>query len=341
MPRLPGSWLLSLALLAVSGVALVHAEGEPKSAPTASRKPFLWVVDGDPVIYLFGTIHVPDDRVLVFSDAVQKSIAAADCVITEVPVGAAESPEAQRRMLLPEGKTIADVLPKDVVDRLHAFLKERGQNPAAYDRVRPWAIAVTLQILDFLPQLAVKQPMDVAVPREALKTGKECAALETADEQFAPFEKLTDAQQAKLLSTTIDQLESAKKAGRDPVQELVEAYLSGDEGKLFAYVSEAAVVGDEDMKVFRTRMIEERNTRMVDRLLAEAAKRPGKTLFVMVGAAHFAGDGGITALLQKKGRSVRRLSAEGAAAPASAPAKPVEPKPTPPAPPPQPAPVVK
>ena len=331
------TFALLCALLPSLWAAPARADDAPKAEPT--RRPFLWVVEGNPRIYLFGTLHVPDDRVVAFPDAVRAAIASSDCVLTEVPGGASGGPGARAAMLLPEGKTLSDVCPRDVVERLRAFLQSRGTEAAAYDRLRPWAVALTLQSLDVPPELAGKKPPAEAIPDEAEKAGKECAALGTPDEPYAPYAKLSDAQQAKLLSATIDQLESAKKAGRDPVQELVEAYLAGDEGKLLSYVQEASVTGDEDLKALRTRMIAERNARLVDRLLEEAKKRPGKTILVAVGAEHFAGDAGLPALLQKKGMKVVRLTAGGgAAAPGAAPATPTQPKATPPAPPPQPAP---
>src|SRR4051794_8147904 len=109
------------------GAAPARADDAPKAEPT--RRPFLWVVEGDPRIYLFGTLHVPDARVVAFPAAVRAAIAASDCVLTEVPGGASGGPGARAAMLLPAGKTLSDVLPKDLVERLRAFLGTRVTAP--------------------------------------------------------------------------------------------------------------------------------------------------------------------------------------------------------------------
>src|SRR5690349_15984890 len=138
--------LLSVLLLAAASVSTARADEAAKPAePT--RKPFLWRVDGDPTIYLFGTIRVPSEKVLVYSEGVRRAMALADCVITEVPAADAAAP--QKWMALPEGKTLADALPKDVLDRLHAYVESRGLPADTFDRLRPWGVSLALQSLDF------------------------------------------------------------------------------------------------------------------------------------------------------------------------------------------------
>src|SRR5204863_28006 len=56
------------------------------AAPAAGKGPFLWKVDGGRApLYLFGTIHVPDDRVLALAPSVEKAFAEASAVYTEIP----------------------------------------------------------------------------------------------------------------------------------------------------------------------------------------------------------------------------------------------------------------
>ena len=43
------------------------------TSTVASKGPFLWLVEGRTPLYLFGTIHVPDDRVLALPPSVMKA----------------------------------------------------------------------------------------------------------------------------------------------------------------------------------------------------------------------------------------------------------------------------
>ena len=59
-------------------------------------------------------------------------------------------------------------------------------------------------------------------------------------------------------------------------------------------------------RLFFERLIDSRNVKMVD-ALDRLAGRP-RTLFVVVGAAHFVGERGLPALLTRKGYAVRQLA---------------------------------
>ena len=69
----------------ILATTLLLAVALPLGAPTAlaeeaaakdrvERRPMLWVVGGKPRIYLFGTIHVNDPRVLAHPAAVRKAL---------------------------------------------------------------------------------------------------------------------------------------------------------------------------------------------------------------------------------------------------------------------------
>jgi uncharacterized protein YbaP (TraB family) len=294
--------------------AVVRAEEEKKPEP--AKQPWLWVAEGDGAkLYLFGTIHLPHEKVRTLPPVVTQALAAADTLFVEVKPSELQTPEFQQRLLLPAGKTLADVVPAPVMERLRTFLEGKGVPPGVFARFRPWAVSVNLPLLDHLQVMAVHQPMDLAIYAGAEKAGQEVGALETAAEQLSVFESQSDEKQAKGLETVLEKLEEARTAGRDPLLELVDAYASGDEEKVLAVVNEDAATEDDDAKAVRKLLLDDRNVRMVDRSLAEAKKRPGKTLFVAVGLAHQLGPKGMVKLLEAKGFTVRRVGAAETIAP--------------------------
>jgi uncharacterized protein YbaP (TraB family) len=156
----------------------------------------------------------------------------------------------------------------------------------------------------------MKPPMDKTIYTDAEAAKKEVGALETVDEQLKLFEAIDDTQASKALVTTIDELEKAKREGKDPVEDMIKAYAAGDEAALLAEMAKAMKEGDADTKAFLKKVIDDRNVLMVDRLLERVAKQPGKTYLVAVGAAHYPGEMGILKLLEAKGKKARRVAAD-------------------------------
>jgi uncharacterized protein YbaP (TraB family) len=127
------------------------------------------------------------------------------------------------------------------------------------------------------------------------------------EEQLGLFESLTAEEQAEMLAQALDAAERAEDEGTSSLDGLLDAYLHGDEAALLAAVERETAHAKPWLRAFFRRAIEDRNQRMVERLLARVAAEPGRTWFVAVGAAHLPGPEGIVALLAARGYSARRL----------------------------------
>ena len=85
-------------------------------------------------------------------------------------------------------------------------------------------------------------------------------------------------------------------------EELLDAYLERDLGRLMEVNEEYAEAGDSELEqMFQKRLIDDRNRRMVKRLLPMLQQ--GR-LFVGVGALHLPGEKGVLRLLQQQGYRV-------------------------------------
>ena len=74
-----------------------------ESAAAEASGPFLWRVEGPTPLYLFGTIHVPDDRVLTLPPSVVKAFTDSSAVYTEIPMDTATQMGVMGKVMLPDG----------------------------------------------------------------------------------------------------------------------------------------------------------------------------------------------------------------------------------------------
>ena len=87
-----------------------------------TENPFLWMIGEGPPSFVFGTIHLPDERVLALPEVVLEAFDAADVLYTEIPMDMATQMSMAPKLFLPDGKTLKDVLPADLFKRVEAII---------------------------------------------------------------------------------------------------------------------------------------------------------------------------------------------------------------------------
>jgi len=277
-----------------------------------TERPFLWRLEAPGAAkpsYLYGTIHVPDDQVLALPSAVRQALVASDALYTEVPMDPAMQLRMAPMIMLPEGKTLKDVLPVELYSRLDKLFTQKGLPFAPLSKFKAWAIATQVTLLDHIFEFAAKQPLDMQLYLNAQSLGKQVGGLETLEEQVAVFDGLSTEEQVRMLRETLDMLDEFKRQGRDAIRELVQAYLGGDEDKLLQAVMESYDPTDPlDQKVMK-RLLSDRNQRMAERIAARIQAAPDKGMFFAVGAAHLLREDGVGRLLEARGYKLARLPA--------------------------------
>jgi uncharacterized protein YbaP (TraB family) len=313
MPRIGAVALFALVLVPLD----VQTRPLPADTPPA---PFRWRIDGSGrPTYLYGTIHVPDPRVVELPSSVAAAFGASQAVFTEIRMDSATQMGVQAKVMLPDDQHLKDVVGQPLFDRLSKAVDRSLPKdvPAAMgamlggllDKMKPWAAMSYVELLEFLPDmLAGRQALDAMLFDRAQKDGKEVGALETVDEQLAVFEGFTNEEQARMLKLTLDSMDEAAAKGKSPTEDLIKGYLSGDLAKLSLMMTESMRLDPVLFGKFSARAVDARNLLMADRILAKRAERPDKTCFFAVGALHYAGETGIIGLLRKKGLTVTRVA---------------------------------
>ena len=261
--------------------------------------------------YIVGTYHLAP---ATFVDSIPGARAALDeveQVCGEVDNAEMESMAGRSRlmkaMMLPDGKSLADVLSTDEMDRLNAYMKELLgadlTNPlikSQMGKMNPMAISTQLQLVQYMkvtPGFNPSALIDGYFQQQAKKARKPVMGFETIDFQMSVLYGTAIERQKELLFCMIDNQEYTEMS----MKELTEAYFSQDMEKILA-LTEAKLgnfcdsTPEEDEA-----LIYGRNADWVEKIPAIIGDK--STLFV-VGAAHLPGERGVLELLKKEGYTV-------------------------------------
>jgi uncharacterized protein YbaP (TraB family) len=120
---------------------------------------------------------------------------------------------------------------------------------------------------------------------------------------------MSRADQLELLRVTLDELENGLAEGRSPVEELLLAYLGGDERELWEIFTSQFDLDRRFDRQLLDRILFRRNEIMAERIGQALRERPDEVLFFAVGTAHWLLGDGILSLLAERGVATRRIGA--------------------------------
>ena len=281
-----------------------------QSADTAKNgKALLWKIENDdypdrPVSYLYGTIHVTDDRLQPFSSAVENALSVSRRIALEVDNMTAERTEEaltamQSTLLLSNNARLDQLLAKPEASRASVMLARTGLPKDWQPRVRPWVAAMLTATSDCERQrmTAGKLPLDAELARIAEDRGVGSFGLESPEMQLGALAAVPDADQVSLLKASL----AAYDRIDDQVETLVQLYLARDTGAMWPLQLELGRIYGADpkaMEQFRQSVLVERNIRMRDRAMMHLAYGG---VFIAIGAMHLPGDTGLVELLKDSG----------------------------------------
>ena len=303
--------LICLLLLFVLGCGA--KQEEQKEEPVS---PLLWkVTDGDGhTMYLFGTIHVGDERSNAVLEKLSPVLESCDALAVEFDVVAYENDLAAAaqdmlRFMLTDGTTIEDHMPAELYERAYTLLDEAGLYPGMmkYYNLQMWAQLVETAAITTHSDLDAEHAMDSLLINCAYEKKIPVWDVESASYQMELLNSLSDEACLLQIQTTLDSL----GAYRVSLNIMYRLWLSGDRDafwKLVAAETDGTIddPAAADMADFNAVLIDERNLAMAEK--AKEFMETGKTVFFAVGAAHMANETGIVALLTAAGYTVEEIN---------------------------------
>ena len=271
----------------------------------AYERGLIWRVDGagEMPSYVFGTLHAADARLRDLPPAVRTAFDAAGIAAFELDDSRLDQAELMEAILLPPGRRLEDILGPTLFQRAAAIVAPPGIFAEGLQNLKPWALITVLTTVprETLQPSVDGQRLDSWLQAEARRRGKTVYGLETAAEQIAVFEEMTEADQIAMVADLVNHHhETQARLGRE-----LDAYLAGDDTALMAEQYNGSRSTDETVAIrFFQRAIVSRNHVMVERMLPLLAR---DATFVAVGASHLLGEQGILRLLELRGFTVTRL----------------------------------
>ncbi|MBR6377340.1 MAG: TraB/GumN family protein [Oscillospiraceae bacterium] len=298
----------------ITGEPLPDREPEQKPTPV-----FYEVEDSNGAkLYLFGTIHVGDDRTAFLPQAIYDALDSADALAVEFDDKAFEeelsnNPELMQKVAeayyYTDGSTISDHLEEELYESAQRFLKITGSYTAQAEQMKPFVWEGTLSNF-YLAQgrkLTSSKGVDHRLMARARAQEKEILDVESGEAQLGMLGGYSDKLQQLLLEETMNTSRSDYLSG---TYELYDLWCQGDEAVLIQRLAAADQEELEEMTEEERALYEEyhsametsRNTDMLE--VAQTYLESGKTVFFAVGLAHLLGDGGLVQALRDAGYTV-------------------------------------
>lgn len=267
----------------------------------AQESSLLWEVSGNDLekpSYLYGTMHVADERVFRFGDSVMVKFNQCRVYAGELDMDKIGPFEALKLVMMPKDTSLNMLLSEED----YQFVKKRateemGSMAVVIDRIKPLFSSAlisekgaqktggtnndSLELLDqYLQKLAKKRKMKVI-------------GIETVQEQISAIDKMPLKDQAEILLSSLKEEPKADQF----LEEMYELYQNQDlEG------IHKLVVSSEMPDMFSESILTNRNYVMAGRISGLITKAP---TFIGIGTAHLPGEEGVIELLRKKGYHVR------------------------------------
>lgn len=293
-------------LLTVMATAGMNAQLLYKISGKGLRKPS----------YIIGTYHLAPVSFVDSIPGLRSALAESEQVYGEIETADMTSPEniakVQQAMMLPEGKTLTELLTPEQMQKLNATMKELlgvdMSNPMVaqqMNKMLPQALVTQLTVIMYLKKHSGFNPtqsFDDYFQQQAVAQGKPVGGFETMDFQLqALFGSISIERQIELLMCFLNNREWEESQ----VDNIVEAFFAQDLNRIEAAMDEkqdnSCDATDEENEL----LIYGRNATWLKKM-PEIMQQ--KSTFFAVGAAHLVGERGVLAGLRNAGYLVEGIN---------------------------------
>jgi uncharacterized protein len=272
----------------------------------------LWKIEkeGRPASYLFGTVHLTDERVTTLSPAVERAIKDSKTIAVEVSdisetATSTVIAKSAPLVMFTDGRRLDKLLSASEYDTVKSIVGRSGMPVDLAALFKPWIVTMILSVSDCerAKVQAGARVLDMKIAEMGKARGKDVVGLETISTQIEALAAVPEQQQLDMLRSS---LRFADRTN-DMMETLVQLYVKRQISAALPFqiaLAKQAGIGDEAFAGFQQKLIYERNEKM--RAVAEPLLDKGG-VFIAIGALHLPGDHGMVELLRQSGYTVTAI----------------------------------
>tara|TARA_B100001540_G_scaffold282092_2_gene272632 strand:+ start:5363 stop:6406 length:1044 start_codon:yes stop_codon:yes gene_type:complete len=297
-------FVLGLAVLLCPLASGVAAEIGPQTIiEKAEVRPALWKIDSAKSdIYLFGSVHMLRSGVDWYRSSLRKAFSTADMLVMETVIDEGAQREIRHFIaahgLYPAGETLQRNISSDLFAEVVSMAEGHGIPGAAINALRPWYVSMLLSV-QAVQKLGLSQNngVEAVLMKEARQAQKGLRGLERPLQQMQAMSNYAPAVQEEMLKDTLAQLGDIDNV----VDRMEAAWGSGDLRRIEDVILKPM---QEQRRVYQVLLVD-RNRAWVEQI--EELIQNGAHAFVVVGAAHLAGEDSLIEMLRHRGHHIRRV----------------------------------
>lgn len=257
----------------------------------------LWKITGNELeeaSYLFGTIHIPSQKIYALNDSLLPAIEKVDLLLLELNMEEVSNPLVMMQyIVIPGEKTLKDYFTEEEYDFISLeFEKLTGQEIALFQKFKPFVLLTFIAQTYFNDDDNAPMALDEFLNYYALLKEVKVKGIETIEEQMAVFDKMPNSVLIESLSDSDSMAVSSDM--------LLASYLAGDLEKVAKFIEE-----DKSSGSWMDELLGDRNTIMFNR--TASMLQEGNSLMIAVGCGHLAGSNGLIVQYRNAGYTVEPI----------------------------------
>lgn len=257
----------------------------------------VWKIsNGAHVLYLGGTIHILGEVDYPLPPEFDRAYTQSRILVFETDLAKTQDPEFSNslmgQMIYTDGRTLQSLIRPSTFDALARFSGERGIPPETLNTFKPGMVMVFLTMAEMERLGASGAGVDEFYFKKAARDNRPMQFLESPMDQVHFLADIGAGKEDEMITYLL------KDIGKLPdlLPVMKQAWRSGDNDRL--YKETLAPLKREYPKLYHTIMVE-RNLAWLTAI--QKMLTTPETEFILVGAAHLAGNQGLITLLREKG----------------------------------------
>lgn len=256
----------------------------------------LWEITGNGLkktSYLYGTIHIRDNKVFAFDQIVEKKLESCKAFAMEIVMDEINQLDLLQSMKMTD-TSLDKLLSPDEYKKVESVLKQQaGMDIGSFNKLKPFVLYSQLSQSNMPQEKDV--PLDMYLLEIARANKMKVVAVEKLEEQLAAINSISVQEQAKMVVKLVND----DSAGMSDYDNLVEIYLLQDLESMIALTDDEGMPED-----FVEQFLVARNKAMAERIIGHINEQ---STFTAIGAAHLGGIEGVISLLRAAGYELKAI----------------------------------